>query len=167
MSAQEFYRGEHASRPLSSPTSPTHDMGGNLDHHDAADVDERPGGVPERVTSPDFDNDKFNTRPSPSPERNPSAFSDPPGYGKINQDTNEEEGNNPYGKNYNMANRDSKEPLVPGVRDGRSNGYQDLGGCPPFSFHLSFPPTLVLILVVCRVRGGESSQPSGGASYGP
>lgn len=147
MAAQEYYRSDYASRPLSPPTNALGDTSGNYDHYDTADVDER---VPERVTSPSnaakFDNDKLNTPPSPSHERNPSAFSDTPGYGRTDSDAYEEEGNNPYGKNYNMVNQDSKEALVPPVRDRRSSGYQDLGVFLCLCLIFSFPPTIILIL---------------------
>lgn len=126
MSAQEYYRSDYASRPLSPPTN-THDTSGNLDHHNVTDVNELTGSVPGRVTTPGFDSDGFNTTPSPPPhERNHSEFSDTSGYGRKNQDVYYEEGNSLYGKNYNIANDDSKEALMPGARK-RSSGYQDLG----------------------------------------
>lgn len=131
MAAQEYYRSDYASRPLSPPTNPADDTSGNIDRHNVADIDGRMGGVPERVTSPDsnagYGNDEFNTPSSPPHERIPSAYSDTPEYGKIDRDPYEEEGYNPYRKNYNMADEDSKEALVPGVRARRSSGYQDLG----------------------------------------
>jgi len=162
MSAQDYYRGDYASRPLSPPTN-AHDLSDDLDRRSATDVNERTGGVPERVTTPDFDNDKFDTPPSPSHEQNHSVFSDTPGYGK----TDYEEGNNPYGKNYNLANQDSKEALVPGVRDRRSSGYQDLGAC-SFSSLRSFISACpgANSRVIFRVRGGESNQSRDGTSGG-
>ena len=134
MSAQEYYRGD--SRPLSPPTNPPHDTTGNLDRRNTTDADEQIGSAPERVTAPNFDNDKFDSSPpSPSHERNPSPFSDTSEYGRTGRGAYEEEGTNPYGKTYNMANLDSKEALVPGTaRERRSSGYQDLGTCPFFSF---------------------------------
>jgi len=138
MSAQEYYRDDHTSRPLSPPTNALHDTSGNLDRYNATDVDELTGGVPERVAAANFDSSKFNTTPSPpSHERTPSGFADTPGYERTSQATFDEEGNNPYGKNYNMANDGSKEALVPGAR-GRSNGYQDLGT------YSHFPPRFYL-----------------------
>jgi len=163
MSAQDYYRSDYASRPLSPPTNAAHDMGGDLYHHNATDADERIGGVPERVTVPDFDDDKFDTPSSPSHERNHLAFSDTPEYGKVDY----EEGNNPYGKNYNLANQDSKEALVPGVRDRKSSGYQDLGACSFSSLH-SFISTWpgANSRVICRVCGTEPNRSRDGASDG-
>lgn len=127
MSAQEYYRNDYASRPLSPPTNAPHDTSGGFDRNNLTDVDEQTGGVPRRATTPDVDSDGFNTPPPPPPhERDPSPYSDTPGYGRTNQGAFDEEGNNPYGKNFNMVNQDSKEALVPGVQ-GRSGGYQDLG----------------------------------------
>lgn len=142
MSAQEYYRGDHTSRPLSPPTNAPHDTSGNLDHHNATDVNELTGGVPGRVTAANFD-----STPSPPPHERPlSGYSDIPGYGRNGQPTYDEEGNNPYGKNYNMANDDSKEALVPEAR-GRSNVYHDLGTYSHLPPHpSSFLPTFVLIL---------------------
>lgn len=126
MSAQEYYR-DHSSRPLSPPTDAT-DTNENHDHYNATDVDGYTGGVPERVTSPG----KLDTLPSPSHERIQSGYSDASGYGG----TYEAEGSNPYGKNYNMTEEESKEALVPGTH-ARSSGYQDLGAC--FSHFLYSP----------------------------
>jgi len=142
MSAQEYYRGD--SRPLSPLSPPPQDVISNPDRRNT--TDERTGGAPERVTTPNFDNDKLDTSPSsPSHERNPSPLSDTSEYGRTGRGGYEEEGNNPYGKNYNMANLDSKEALVSGTH-GRSGGYQDLGTCsfflPPCSFLLI--PALIL-----------------------
>ena len=113
MSAQNYYR-DHSSRPLSPPTDATDDN----DHYNATDAGEQTDEVPERVTSPN----RLDTLPSSSRERNHSGFSDTSGY----RETYGEEGNNPYGKNYNMTDEESKEALVPEPR-GRSSGYQDLG----------------------------------------
>lgn len=170
MSAQEYYRVDHTSRPLSPPTNALHDTSGNIGRYNPADAHELTDGAPERVTAANLDSGKFNTTPSPPPhERTPSGFSDTPGYGRNSQVTYDEEANNPYGKNYNMANDGSKEALVPGAHAyGRSNGYQDLGAYSHFPPHpSSFLPTLVLILErFGRVRGPEPSRSGVGASDG-
>lgn len=118
MSAQEYYR-DHSSRPLSPPTNAT-DTSGDHDHYNATDVNKQTGDAPERATSPN----QLDTSPSPSHERIHSEYSDASGYGGRYDG----EGINPYGKNYDMADEESKEALVPGPH-GRSNGYQDLGAC--------------------------------------
>ena len=159
MSAQEYYRDD--ARPLSPPTNAPHDAINNPDRRNT--TDEHTGGAPERVTTPNFDNDKFDTSPSsPSHERNPSPLSDTSEYGRTGRGGYEEEGNNPYGKNYNMANVDSKEALVPGARR-RTSGYQDLGTS---SFFLLPSPSSLLTPALIRIRGGESSRSSGGATDG-
>ena len=153
MAAQEYYRDDYGSRPHSPPTHATDATGGDFDRYDASDDDERSPG---RVTSPhpnvDFDNDKLGASPSPSHQRNDSAFSDAPGYGDLNRGT-PEEGSSPYGRNYNVANQDSKEALVPGVRGRRTSGYQDLGSC---SYLHRCPPTLPW--GIFRVRGPRSNR---------
>jgi len=127
MSAQDYYRGNYVSAPLSPPPDALHDTSGGFDRNNATDVDEQTGGVPGQATAHDIDSDNFDTPPPPPPhERISSPYSDTPGYGRTNQGAFDEEGYNPYGKNFNMANPDSKEALVPGAQ-GRSGGYQDLG----------------------------------------
>lgn len=163
MAAQEYYRGDYSSRPLSPPTNTFGDTSGNYDRYNTADVDERL----ERATTPSstasFENDKFNTLPSPSHERNTSAFTDTPGYGRIDSPY-EEEGDNQYRKNYNMVNQDeeSKEALVPPVRDRRSSGYQDLGAFSYLCLHFRLCQPYTYSWVIRRVRRGEHNQPSGG-----
>jgi len=136
MAAQEYYRDDYGSRPHSPPTNAT---GSDFDRFNASDADE---DIPGRVTSPhlnvDFDNDRLSASPTPSHQRNDSALSDAPGYGDPNRGT-PEEGNSPYGRNYNVANQDSKEALVPGVRGRRTSGYQDLGSC--FAYIVVRPPS--------------------------
>lgn len=169
MSAQEYYRVDHTSRPLSPPTNALHDTSGNIDRYNPADVNELTDGAPERVTAANLDSGKFNTTPSPPPhERTPSGFSDTPGYGRTSQVTYDEEANNPYGKNYNMANDGSKEALVPEAHaHGRSNGYQDLGA------YSHSPPSFFISTYSCadsstirRVRGREPSRSGVGTSDG-
>ena len=122
MSAQEYYR-DNYSRPLSPPTD-TADTSGNHDHYDATDAD---GRDPERATSSP---DRLDTLPSPSHERDHSGLSDTSEY----REAYDEGGSNPYGKNYNMTNEESKEPLVPPPH-GRSSRYQDLGARFPNFFY--------------------------------
>lgn len=139
MSAQEYYRENYASGPLSPPPNAPHDMSGGFDRNNVTDVDEPTGGVPGRATTPDVGSDSFDTPPPPPPhERIPSPYSDIPGYGRTNQGAFDEEGNSPYGKNFNTVNQDSKEALVPGVQ-GRSGGYQDLGVYPYRFLHRALP----------------------------
>jgi hypothetical protein len=127
MSAQEYYR-VHSPGPHSPPVDAT-DTSGDHDRYNATDADGGTGEDPVRVTSPNH----LDTLPSPSHERNHSGYSDLSGYGETYGD---EERSNPYGKNYNMADEESKEALVPG-RKNRSSGYQDLG---VHSSHFSYLP---------------------------
>ena len=157
MAAQEYYRAGYTPSPLSPPTNP-----GNLDHDNASDVDDGIDGGPERVHSPNSnansDNDRFNS-PSPPPhERIPSAYTDTPGYESVNRDSYGEDRSNPYDKDYNMADQESKEALVSGVRNRRSSGYQDLGAFSRLSLRFLFLPAFMLMpRVIYRVRGSESS----------
>lgn len=111
MSAQGYYR-DHSPRPQSPPT----DVSGDHDHYNVTDVDEQTG-VPERATSPH----RLDTLLSPAHERPHS------GYTQVSyEESNDEEGGNRYGNNYNMPSEESKEALVSPGRRPRSSGYQDL-----------------------------------------
>lgn len=120
MSAHEHYQ-DHPPR-LQSPPTDANETSGDHDHYNATDVDEQTGAQ-ERVTSPH----RLGTLLSSSHERPHSGYSQVSG----NEEPNDEEGGNLYGKNYNMPNEESKEALVPPVRRRRSSGYQDLGACFP------------------------------------
>jgi hypothetical protein len=163
MSAQDYYRGDYASRPLSPPMNAVHDASGNLDRHNATDVDERTGGIPERITTPNLDND--NSIPLHLPPTNGTlrrSLIHPGTEGRTTR-----KGIIRTERTTTWRIRTRRRPLCLGFVSGGRVVTRTLVCVPPFSLR-SFISTAPRAnsWVICRVRGGESNRSGDGTSDG-